>query len=113
MAAMIKAGINPHEYSEGFSPVASGPNSQVTGSPDFFNTQRIKSHSIDQFSLQGDISRIFNDERDLNGVLSDQAADETQREERTMQRVCAVVKNPVFVFCVLAISGLYFVVCGL
>lgn len=56
---------------------------------------------------------MFNDEGGANGALSDQVADENQREERTMQRVCVIVKNPVFVFCVLAISGLYFVVCGL
>ena len=39
--------------------------------------------------------------------------DETLRGERTTERVCIVMSNPVFVFLVLAISGLYFVVCGL
>ena len=51
---MIKAGVNPNDRA--FSPIASGTGgSAVTGSPDFFNAQRIKSSSIDQFSLQDDI----------------------------------------------------------
>ena len=34
-------------------------------------------------------------------------------EDSMSTRVCSIIKNPVFVFLTLAISGLYFVVCGI
>ena len=68
----------------------------------------MKSQSIDKFGFQGG---MFTSEAANTTHIS--IDDQNLNSESTMPRICTVLKNPVFVLLTLAISGLYFVVCGL
>ena len=82
LASMIKAGIKPDEQPDervdegkSYTPVKTSqtPSSRklsLGNDAEFFNHKRHKSHSLDKFGFQGDIARMFTDEKAPTAHLS-------------------------------------------